>query len=199
MALVHVTELVQWGGSFSDSPQWYATVWVRSSSFSCGDEAEVRSGAELIHTRTPASRRRKARLANPPWGRNFSASFLFVWLCPWAEASTSNSGRMNSIKQVPTRVRSRRVEANLGAEREHFEKQQVNAEKRGWSAPLMWGFFPLLLMRKRWLFLRLRHRMRVRQDTARAYHNHQTRTFVSGWKILALKHVLEWGCPQVLS
>lgn len=35
---------------------------------------------------------------------------------------------MNSIKQVPTRVRSRRVEANLGAEREHFEKQQVNAE-----------------------------------------------------------------------
>lgn len=37
---------------------------------------------------------------------------------------------MNSIKQVPTRVRSRRVEANLGAEREHFEKQQVNAENR---------------------------------------------------------------------
>lgn len=36
---------------------------------------------------------------------------------------------MNSIKQVPTRVRSRRVEANLGAEREHFEKKQVNAEE----------------------------------------------------------------------
>uniref|UniRef100_H3C5L8 Huntingtin-interacting protein 1-related protein n=1 Tax=Tetraodon nigroviridis TaxID=99883 RepID=H3C5L8_TETNG len=34
---------------------------------------------------------------------------------------------MNSIKQVPTRVRSRRVEANLGAEREHFEKQQLSS------------------------------------------------------------------------
>lgn len=32
---------------------------------------------------------------------------------------------MNTIRQVPTRVKSRRVEANLGAEREHFDKQQV--------------------------------------------------------------------------
>ncbi|KAK1892717.1 Huntingtin-interacting protein 1-related protein, partial [Dissostichus eleginoides] len=31
---------------------------------------------------------------------------------------------MNSIRQVPTRVKSRRTEANLGAEREHFDKQQ---------------------------------------------------------------------------
>ncbi|KAI9527687.1 hypothetical protein NQZ68_027777 [Dissostichus eleginoides] len=34
------------------------------------------------------------------------------------------SSRMNSIRQVPTRVKSRRTEANLGAEREHFDKQQ---------------------------------------------------------------------------
>uniref|UniRef100_A0A8C4ZVQ2 Huntingtin interacting protein 1 related b n=1 Tax=Gadus morhua TaxID=8049 RepID=A0A8C4ZVQ2_GADMO len=34
---------------------------------------------------------------------------------------------MNSIRQVPTRVKSRRVETNLGAEREHFDKQQVNS------------------------------------------------------------------------
>lgn len=33
--------------------------------------------------------------------------------------------RMNSMKRVPTRVKSRRIEANLGAEREHFDKQQV--------------------------------------------------------------------------
>lgn len=45
---------------------------------------------------------------------------------------------MNSIKQVPTRVRSRRVEANLGAEREHFEKQQVNAEERGLLVVFLW-------------------------------------------------------------
>lgn len=37
---------------------------------------------------------------------------------------------MNSIRQVPTRVKSRRVEANLGAEREHFDKQQVRKENR---------------------------------------------------------------------
>lgn len=35
---------------------------------------------------------------------------------------------MNSIKQVPSRVKSRRTEANLGAEREHFDKQQVHAQ-----------------------------------------------------------------------
>uniref|UniRef100_A0AAQ5Z8A7 I/LWEQ domain-containing protein n=1 Tax=Amphiprion ocellaris TaxID=80972 RepID=A0AAQ5Z8A7_AMPOC len=34
---------------------------------------------------------------------------------------------MNSIKQVPTRVKSRRTEANLGAEREHFDKQQLSS------------------------------------------------------------------------
>ncbi|XP_030272987.1 huntingtin interacting protein 1 related b [Sparus aurata] len=34
---------------------------------------------------------------------------------------------MNSIRQVPTRVKSRRVEANLGAEREHFDKQQLSS------------------------------------------------------------------------
>uniref|UniRef100_A0A7N8YAM3 Huntingtin-interacting protein 1-related protein n=1 Tax=Mastacembelus armatus TaxID=205130 RepID=A0A7N8YAM3_9TELE len=34
---------------------------------------------------------------------------------------------MNSIRQVPTRVKSRRIEANLGAEREHFDKQQLNS------------------------------------------------------------------------
>ncbi|XP_041644118.1 huntingtin interacting protein 1 related b [Cheilinus undulatus] len=34
---------------------------------------------------------------------------------------------MNSLKQVPTRVRSRRTEANLGAEREHFDKQQLSS------------------------------------------------------------------------
>lgn len=34
---------------------------------------------------------------------------------------------MNSIRQVPTRVKSRRTEANLGAEREHFDKQQLNS------------------------------------------------------------------------
>ncbi|KAJ3604000.1 hypothetical protein NHX12_028741, partial [Muraenolepis orangiensis] len=32
---------------------------------------------------------------------------------------------MNSIRQVPTRVKTRRVETNLGAEREHFDKQQA--------------------------------------------------------------------------
>ncbi|KAJ4941551.1 hypothetical protein JOQ06_011430, partial [Pogonophryne albipinna] len=31
---------------------------------------------------------------------------------------------MNSIRQVPTRVKTRRTEANLGAEREQFDKQQ---------------------------------------------------------------------------
>ncbi|KAF3850784.1 hypothetical protein F7725_012556 [Dissostichus mawsoni] len=34
---------------------------------------------------------------------------------------------MNSIRQVPTRVKSRRTEANLGAEREHFDKQQLSS------------------------------------------------------------------------
>ncbi|KAM6931383.1 huntingtin interacting protein 1 related b [Xenentodon cancila] len=34
---------------------------------------------------------------------------------------------MNSIRQVPTRVKSRRTEANLGAERDHFEKQQLSS------------------------------------------------------------------------
>lgn len=51
-------------------------------------------------------------------------------LIPEGKKRRQRTGRMNSIKQVPTRVRSRRVEANLGAEREHFEKQQVNAENR---------------------------------------------------------------------
>lgn len=31
------------------------------------------------------------------------------------------------MKRVPTRVKSRRIEANLGAEREHFDKQQLNS------------------------------------------------------------------------
>lgn len=34
---------------------------------------------------------------------------------------------MNSIKQVPSRVKSRRTEANLSAEREHFDKQQLSS------------------------------------------------------------------------
>ncbi|XP_029960645.1 huntingtin interacting protein 1 related b [Salarias fasciatus] len=34
---------------------------------------------------------------------------------------------MNSIRQVPTRVKSRRTEASLGAEREHFDKQQLSS------------------------------------------------------------------------
>ncbi|KAF7669623.1 hypothetical protein LDENG_00166620 [Lucifuga dentata] len=34
---------------------------------------------------------------------------------------------MNSIRQVPTKVKSRRTEANLGAEREHFDKQQLSS------------------------------------------------------------------------
>ncbi|XP_028312836.1 huntingtin interacting protein 1 related b [Gouania willdenowi] len=34
---------------------------------------------------------------------------------------------MNSIRQVPTRVKSRRTEVSLGAEREHFDKQQLNS------------------------------------------------------------------------
>ena len=39
---------------------------------------------------------------------------------------------MNSIRQVPTRVKSRRVETNLGAEREHFDKQQVKSPFTRW-------------------------------------------------------------------
>ncbi|XP_030650298.1 huntingtin interacting protein 1 related b [Chanos chanos] len=34
---------------------------------------------------------------------------------------------MNSIRQVPTRVKNKRTETNLGAEREHFEKQQLSS------------------------------------------------------------------------
>nr|AAI33159.1 Zgc:158784 protein [Danio rerio] len=34
---------------------------------------------------------------------------------------------MNSIRQVPSRVKSRRTESVLGAEREHFEKQQLSS------------------------------------------------------------------------
>nr|XP_020506361.1 huntingtin-interacting protein 1-related protein isoform X1 [Labrus bergylta] len=34
---------------------------------------------------------------------------------------------MNSMKHVPTRVKSRRTEANLGAEREHFDKQHLSS------------------------------------------------------------------------
>uniref|UniRef100_A0A672ZVU0 Huntingtin-interacting protein 1-related protein n=1 Tax=Sphaeramia orbicularis TaxID=375764 RepID=A0A672ZVU0_9TELE len=34
---------------------------------------------------------------------------------------------MNSIRQVPSRVKTRRTEANLGAEREHFDKQQLSS------------------------------------------------------------------------
>lgn len=129
---VNVTELVQRGGSFSDSPQWEATVPVRSSSLRCSDEAEVGSGAELVHAPTPGSWRLKTPLAILLWGRHFIRIVCFFRFAP-GQKRRHQSGRMNSIKQVPTRVRSRRVEANLGAEREHFEKQQVNAEKGGWS------------------------------------------------------------------
>ncbi|XP_072520579.1 huntingtin interacting protein 1 related b [Salminus brasiliensis] len=34
---------------------------------------------------------------------------------------------MNSIRQVPSRVKSKRSETNLGAEREHFDKQQLSS------------------------------------------------------------------------
>ncbi|XP_076843216.1 huntingtin interacting protein 1 related b [Brachyhypopomus gauderio] len=34
---------------------------------------------------------------------------------------------MNSIRQVPSRVKTRRTETNLGAEREHFDKQQLSS------------------------------------------------------------------------
>ncbi|XP_076007005.1 huntingtin interacting protein 1 related b isoform X2 [Genypterus blacodes] len=34
---------------------------------------------------------------------------------------------MNSIRQVPSKVKTRRTEANLGAEREHFDKQQLSS------------------------------------------------------------------------
>ncbi|XP_029915231.1 huntingtin interacting protein 1 related b isoform X2 [Myripristis murdjan] len=34
---------------------------------------------------------------------------------------------MNSIRQVPSRVKTRRIETNLGAEREHFDKQQLSS------------------------------------------------------------------------
>ncbi|KAM4577288.1 huntingtin interacting protein 1 related b isoform 2-T2 [Odontesthes bonariensis] len=34
---------------------------------------------------------------------------------------------MNSIRQVPSRVKSRRTEASLGAERDHFDKQQLSS------------------------------------------------------------------------
>uniref|UniRef100_A0A4W4F7D0 Huntingtin-interacting protein 1-related protein n=1 Tax=Electrophorus electricus TaxID=8005 RepID=A0A4W4F7D0_ELEEL len=34
---------------------------------------------------------------------------------------------MNSIRQVPSRVKSKRTETNLGAEREHFDKQQLSS------------------------------------------------------------------------
>ncbi|KAL7836403.1 hypothetical protein AOLI_G00276870 [Acnodon oligacanthus] len=35
--------------------------------------------------------------------------------------------RMNTIRQVPSRVKSKRSETNLGAEREHFDKQQLSS------------------------------------------------------------------------
>ncbi|KAJ8415552.1 hypothetical protein AAFF_G00425320 [Aldrovandia affinis] len=34
---------------------------------------------------------------------------------------------MNTIRQVPSRVKSKRTETNLGAEREHFDKQQLSS------------------------------------------------------------------------
>uniref|UniRef100_A0A8C7PSV7 Huntingtin-interacting protein 1-related protein n=1 Tax=Oncorhynchus mykiss TaxID=8022 RepID=A0A8C7PSV7_ONCMY len=34
---------------------------------------------------------------------------------------------MNSIRQVPSRVKTKRTETNLGAEREHFDKQQLSS------------------------------------------------------------------------
>ncbi|XP_066510477.1 huntingtin-interacting protein 1-related protein-like [Hoplias malabaricus] len=34
---------------------------------------------------------------------------------------------MNSIRQVPSRVKSKRTETNLGAERDHFDKQQLSS------------------------------------------------------------------------
>uniref|UniRef100_A0A673YQ22 Huntingtin interacting protein 1 related b n=1 Tax=Salmo trutta TaxID=8032 RepID=A0A673YQ22_SALTR len=34
---------------------------------------------------------------------------------------------MNSIRQVPSRVKTKRIETNLGAEREHFDKQQLSS------------------------------------------------------------------------
>ncbi|XP_046872660.1 huntingtin-interacting protein 1-related protein-like [Hypomesus transpacificus] len=34
---------------------------------------------------------------------------------------------MNTIRQVPLRVKSKRTETNLGAEREHFDKQQLSS------------------------------------------------------------------------
>lgn len=36
---------------------------------------------------------------------------------------------MSSMSHVPTRVKSKRTEVRLGAERDHFDKQQVNMQK----------------------------------------------------------------------
>uniref|UniRef100_A0A8C9SV62 Huntingtin-interacting protein 1-related protein n=1 Tax=Scleropages formosus TaxID=113540 RepID=A0A8C9SV62_SCLFO len=42
--------------------------------------------------------------------------------------------RMNSIRHVPSRVKSRRTETTLGAEREHFDKQQLTSISKAISA-----------------------------------------------------------------
>lgn len=36
---------------------------------------------------------------------------------------------MSSLGHVPTRVKSKRTEVRLGAERDHFDKQQVNMQE----------------------------------------------------------------------
>ncbi|KAM4617052.1 huntingtin interacting protein 1 related b isoform 2-T2 [Polymixia lowei] len=41
---------------------------------------------------------------------------------------------MNTIRQVPSRVKSRRTETNLGAEREHFDKQQLSSISKAINA-----------------------------------------------------------------
>ncbi|TRY91823.1 hypothetical protein DNTS_012453 [Danionella cerebrum] len=54
---------------------------------------------------------------------------------PWfVSVASRGRGRMNSIRQVPSRVKSRRTETLLGAEREHFEKQQSDRSERTLNA-----------------------------------------------------------------
>lgn len=159
-----VTEPVQRGGSF-----WTARSDGRQSGAALPPRAAVmrpRSGAKPSWftpelQQTPASRRRKTPLTLLLSGRNFIRILLVVSFFAPGQKRRHRTGRMNSIKQVPTRVRSRRVEANLGAEREHFEKQQVNAEEGCWSGCLCFMRKPLLFLRLRFYGLVATSRVRA--------------------------------------
>lgn len=48
--------------------------------------------------------------------------------------------KMNSIRQVPSRVKNKMTETSLGEERDRFDKQQVSGRYKGWIVPVLYQY-----------------------------------------------------------